>query len=63
MQKHYAKECRESIEIITPITAQCRICGQLYRRSRFYGKDGWQLDKDDNRLSQYINEHKHEFNI
>lgn len=56
--KHFAKECRASIEVITPNTAQCRICGQTYKRSRNYGKDGWQRKNDDNRLLEYIKDHK-----
>lgn len=54
MVRHFAKECRANIEIITPETAQCRICGQTYQRSRNYGKVGWQLRGDDNRLLEYI---------
>ncbi len=52
--QHYAKECRASIEIITPEMAQCPICGQTYKRTNYYGKVGWQKQGDDNRLYEYI---------
>jgi len=58
MNKHYAKECRANIETITTEAAQCRICGQTYKRVRRWGKDGWQLRDDDNRLLEYIRSHK-----
>lgn len=58
MTKHDAKECRANIEIITSNTAQCRICGQTYKRTNYYGKTGWQLKEDDNRLSEYIKTHQ-----
>jgi len=58
MKEHHAKECRASIEIITPTTASCRICGQTYKRTYYYGKAGWQMKADDNRLIEYIREHK-----
>ena len=61
MKRHYAKECRANIDVITCNTAQCRICGQTYKHSRNYGKDGWQLKEADNRLIEYIHEHEKEY--
>jgi len=52
--RHTAKECRENIEIATSGTAYCRICGQSYRRSKNYGRAGWQKKENDNRLIEYI---------
>ena len=54
MDKHTGKECRASIDVITGNTAQCRICGQTYKRVRNYGKPGWQARGDDNSLIEYI---------
>ena len=51
---HTAKECRNNIEVITSGTAQCKICGQTYKRSKNYGKSGWQKKEDDNSLIEYI---------
>ena len=53
-QGHFAKECRANIEIVTPDTARCRICGQTYQRTNYWGKEGWQRRKDDKRLIEYI---------
>ena len=61
MRRHYAKECRASIEAVTCNTAQCRICGQTYRRSKNYGKEGWQLKQNDNCLIEYIRANKGEY--
>ena len=54
MKRHTAKECRDNVEVITPETAQCQICGQTYKRSRNYGKEGWQVKEGDDRLYEYI---------
>jgi len=58
MGKHTAKECRANIEIVTPGHAYCRICGQTYKRTYHYGKEGWQRKEDDNRLIEYIREER-----
>ena len=57
MERHYAKECRANIEIVTGNTAQCRVCGQTYKRVKCYGKEGWSMKNDDS-LLEYIRNHK-----
>ena len=54
MKEHTLKECRANIEIVTPNTAICSICGQSYKRSFNYGKAGWQRKEGDNRFLEYI---------
>jgi len=61
MKRHYAKECRANIEVITPNTAQCKICGQTYRRTNYYGKQGWKMREDDDSLIQYIRQNESNF--
>lgn len=61
MQKHYYKECRASIEVVTSNHAYCRVCGQGWHKTYNWGKDGWGMDKDDNRLSEYVATHKAEY--
>jgi len=62
MKGHYAKECRAGIIVVTTQSAYCPICGQRYKRTRYYGKDGWRADPNDNSLYSFIQANKHLYN-